>query len=98
MDWSRWLTRCSAVHCTTGGSWWWSPMSMTRFRRGTPPLPSPPVAACSSMGTSVSASVTCAASSITSVSYVKPSASSALRARLACVHVMATSRACLVSM
>ena len=30
-DWSRWLYFWKAMFFTTGGSWWWSPIRITRF-------------------------------------------------------------------
>eukprot|EP00959_Pyramimonas_sp_CCMP1952_P037362 781637-Pyramimonas_sp.AAC.2 len=35
-DWSMWEYFWKAMFFTTGGSWWWSPISTTRFSRDRP--------------------------------------------------------------
>ena len=67
-------------------------MSTTRLSRLRPSM-----GFCSIIGMNVSISSTCADSSMTRLSYLNPSLRKSLRLSAACVHVIATTFACLVS-
>merc|ERR1719491_1817565 len=69
-------------------------MRMTRLRRKRPVAGS---GFCSTIGMKVSISMICAASSMTRLSYWKPSATRSRRLIAACVHVMAITLACFES-